>query len=307
VRSLPLILLLAALLLTACQSTQNGQALVSAPDSPVIFSLDTERYTAADFERRLERDIGGAIVELLAQGQSPAEIEQLAADADIRAQIFDQMLQDALLSRHARQHGIGVDPDAIDAQVFASVPPDPDSPFLITSEERLRSAQGQLSFEVIARNTRAPMAWTRQILVADQAAADQVMAELAAGADFAALARAQSSDSVSAPRGGDLGWRPAGNYVPEYDEAVAVAPLNTPTIVVSQIGVHVFEVLGRDEQRPFESFEQLGASANAQQYFEQSFTPWYEELRREAQRSGDLLIAPNFDPNSAPLPFPDGV
>jgi peptidyl-prolyl cis-trans isomerase C len=305
VRSLPLILLL-ALLLAGCQATQNGQALVTAADSPVIFSLDAERFTADDFAQRLERDIGEAIVGLLAQGQSPAEIEQLANDADVRTQIFEQMLQDALLSRYARQNGIGVDASVIDAQVFASIAPAPGSPFLITTDERVRSVQSQLSFEVIASNTRAPMTWARQIVVGDQAAADQILAELAAGADFAALARERSLDTLSAPNGGDLGWRPAGNYVPEFDEAVATAPLNTPGIVVSRIGVHVFEVLGRDEQRPFESFDQLGASANAQQYFEQSFIPWYDELRREAERSGALQIAPNFDPNSTPLPFPEG-
>jgi peptidyl-prolyl cis-trans isomerase C len=306
VRSLPFILLL-ALLLAGCQATQNGQALVTAVDSPVIFSLDAERFTADDFAQRLERDVGEAIAGLLAQGQSPAEIEQLAVDADFRSQIFEQMLQDALLSRHARQHGIGVDAAAIDAQIFANSLPAPGSPFLITTDERVRTAQGQLSFEVIARNTRAPMTWARQIVVGDQAAADQILSELAGGADFASLARERSLDTLSAPDGGDLGWRTAGNYVPEFDEAVATAPLNTPGVVVSRIGVHVFEVLGRDEQRPFESFEQLGASANAQQYFEQSFVPWYEELRREAERSGALQIAPNFDPNSTPLPFPEGL
>ena len=303
-RILPLLLLL---LLVSCQSTQNGQALIASSTAPIIFRLGSERYTVADFAQRLDRDIGASIVSLIAQGQTTAQIEQLANDADIRVQIFEQMIQDALLSRYARQHGIGVDPTLIDAQIFASSAIDPESRLLISSAARLQATQNQLSFEVIARQTRAPMARTRHILVADQASADQILAELAAGADFATLARERSLDTPSIATGGELGWQPLGDYLPEYDQVAATAPLNSAVTVTTEIGVHVLEVLERDENRPFSNFAQLRESVNAQQYFEQSFTPWYEELRREAERSGILQIAQNFDPNSVPLPFPEGA
>ena len=297
--------LLALLLLVSCQSTQNGQALIASSTAPIVFSLESERYTAADFAQRLERDLGEAIVSLIAQGQTTAQIEQLANDANIRNQIFEQMIQDALLARYARQHGIGVDPALIDAQIFASSAIDPESRLLITSAARLQATQNQLSFEVIARQTRAPMARTRHILVADQATADQLLAELAAGADFATLARERSLDTPSIAAGGELGWQPLGDYLPEYDQVAATAPLNSPVAVTTEIGVHVLEVLERDENRPFSNFAQLRESVNAQQYFEQSFAPWYEELRLEAERSGVLQLAQNFDPNSVPLPFPE--
>ena len=303
-RILPLLLLL---LLVSCQSTQNGQVLIASSTAPIIFRLGSERYTVADFAQRLDRDIGASIVSLIAQGQTTAQIEQLANDANIRAQIFDQMIQDALLGRYARQHGIGVDPTLIDAQIFASSAIDPESRLLISSAARLQATQNQLSFEVIARQTRAPMARTRHILVADQASADQILADLAAGTDFATLARERSLDTPSIATGGELGWQPLGDYLPEYDQVAATAPLNRAVTVTTEIGVHVLEVLERDENRPFSNFAQLRESVNAQQYFEQSFTPWYAELRLEAERSGILQIAQNFDPNSVPLPFPAGA
>lgn len=299
--------LLALLLLVGCQSTQHGQALIAASTAPIIFSLGTERYTVADFAQRLDRDIGASIVSLIAQGQTTAQIEQLANDANIRAQIFDQMIQDALLGRYARQHGIGVDPTLIDAQIFASSAIDPESRLLISSATRLQATQNQLSFEVIARHTRAPMARTRHILVANQATADQILTELAAGTDFATLARERSLDTPSVATGGELGWQPLGDYLPEYDQVAATAPLNSPVAVTTEIGVHVLEVLERDENRPFSNFAQLRESVNAQQYFEQSFTPWYAELRREAEQSGILQLVQNFDPNSVPLPFPESA
>ena len=296
------LLLLGAL--AGCASTRNGQALVSPPGSPVILRFAGQTYTVADFERRLERDIGPGVADLVAQGQTPEQIEQLANEADVRARIFDSVIQDLLLLDYARRHGIGVDPAAVDAAVLPQASLDFATPLGSMVASRERTAREQLVFEVIARNTRAEMVNARHILVQDEAAADQVLADLAAGADFARLAGERSQDTGSAQKGGELGWAARGQYVPEFEEVAFSAPLKTPTKVQSQFGWHVIEVLEREADRPFDSFDQLRTSNNAQLYYEQSFTPWYEELRRQAEKSGELQIAPGFDPNSVPLPFP---
>lgn len=301
-------------LLAACASTAGGRAVMGEADTtPVIFRVGAERYTVADYQQRLETDIGAGIADLLAQGQTREQIEQLANDSDVRGTVLEQMIQDALLLDYARRNGIGVDPAAIDAAVPAPVPPDPAlpvdpaaQPTPSAAEQRAQVARDQLVFEVIARNTRADMIHARHVLVADEAAADQVLAELAAGADFATLARERSTDTSSATEGGDLGWTPRGDYVPEFEEAAFSAELNTPVKVQSQFGWHVLEVLERQEQRAFDSFDRLRQSSNAQGFFEQSFVPWYETLRAEAEQSGELELAPGFDPNSVPLPFPAG-
>lgn len=304
--------LLLLLLLSACASTQGGQAVVPPPEvSPMLFRLGTTTFTVADYSRRLEAEIGAGIAQLMAQGQSREQIEQLANASDIRSAVFDRMLQDALLLDYARRNGIGVDPAIIDA---AAPPPVQDDaapavpgaqPTATAAEQRAEIAREQLIFEVIARNTRADMFHARHILVADEAAADLALADLAAGAEFATLARERSTDTGSAAQGGDLGWTPRGNFVPEFEEAAFSAPLNTPTKVESQFGWHVIEVLERQEQRPFDSFAELQQSSNAQNFYEQSFVPWYEELRRQAEANGELVIAPDFDLSSVPLPFPE--
>jgi peptidyl-prolyl cis-trans isomerase C len=296
------------LLLAACASTQGGQAVVAPPEaSPMVFRLGTTTATAADYARRLEADVGAGIADLIAQGQTREQIEQLANDSDVRGAVFERMLQDALLLDYARRNGIGVDPAAIDAAAPNPAAADPlaeqgDTP--MAAEQRAAIAREQLLFEVIARNTRADMFHARHILLADEAAADLALADLAAGADFAALAEERSTDTGSAELGGDLGWTPRGDFVPEFEEVAFSAPLNTPTKVESQFGWHVLEVLERQEQRPFDSFERLRQSGSAQSFYEQSFVPWYDELRRQAEASGELELDPAFDPNSVPLPFP---
>jgi peptidyl-prolyl cis-trans isomerase C len=300
-------------LLAACASTTGGRALMGEADTtPVIFRLGVEQFTVMDFERRLEAEVGAGVADLLAQGQTREQVEQLAIEADVRPIAFERMVQDALLLDYARRNGIGVDPAAVDAAVPAPSPPDPllpvdpaAAPTPTTAEQRALVARDQLVFEVIARNTRADMIRARHVLVADEVSADEVLAALAAGADFATLARERSTDNSSAQEGGELGWSPRGDYVPEFEEAAFSAELNSPLKVQSQFGWHVLEVLERQEQRPFDSFERLRESANAQVFYEQSFLPWYETLRAEAEQSGELELAPGFDPNSVPLPFPE--
>jgi peptidyl-prolyl cis-trans isomerase D len=90
------------------------------------------------------------------------------------------------------------------------------------------------------------------ILIADkdQAAglkqAESLLAELKAGADFAKLATAHSSDKLSARKGGELDWFEKGVMDPEFDKA-AFALTKTgelSAIVKSQFGYHIIKLLG---------------------------------------------------------------
>jgi peptidyl-prolyl cis-trans isomerase D len=81
----------------------------------------------------------------------------------------------------------------------------------------------------------------------DRAAAElkaQLVAQQAqAGADFAAIAAANSDDPGSKDRGGDLGWFGRGRMVKEFDEAVFSAQAGSIIgPVKSQFGYHVIKV-----------------------------------------------------------------
>lgn len=303
-RSFLIIWCIALLLLAGCASTTNGAAVIPVDDSPVVVRSNNVTLTVQDIQNRFARDLGPPIADLVSQGFSPAEIQELADQNNVRMTVFDQMIQDLLLSDYARRNGIGIDAAEADTTVFAQISPLNGGPFTSSVATRETVVRNQLSFEVIARNTRTDMFRARHILVRDQATADSVIARLAAGESFATLAAELSQDPGSAQQGGDLGWTPRGEFVPEFEDAGFTIPLNTPTAVASQFGVHVIEVLEREEQRSFDSFEALRSSQNAQLFFEQSFTPWYDQLLTAAINSGELQIAPGFDPNTIPLPFP---
>ncbi len=89
------------------------------------------------------------------------------------------------------------------------------------------------------------------ILVSDEAAANAIIEELAAGADFAALAQ-EKSEGPSASRGGDLGYFTREAMVPPFSEAAfALEPgQTTEAPVQTQFGWHVIMVVDRRDVVP---------------------------------------------------------
>lgn len=94
--------------------------------------------------------------------------------------------------------------------------------------------------------------------------AEDLVKQIRAGGDFAALAKANSADPGSAARGGDLGYFEKGQMVPAFEEAafsLAVGQISDP--VKSNYGYHIIKVV---EKRPggYKSFEEVRPQLEAQ-------------------------------------------
>ncbi|MFT4197300.1 MAG: SurA N-terminal domain-containing protein [Pseudoxanthomonas sp.] len=104
---------------------------------------------------------------------------------------------------------------------------------------------------------------------AAQAKAEKLAVQARApGADFAALAKANSDDPGSKAQGGDLGWVSRGAMVSEFEQALfAMKPGEISAPVKTQFGWHVIdlrEVKG-EAVKPFEEVRaQLASEAQAQ-------------------------------------------
>ncbi len=85
------------------------------------------------------------------------------------------------------------------------------------------------------------------ILVADEAKAKDLKAQIDGGADFAELAKANSSDG-SAANGGDLGWFGVGMMVKPFEDAVVkMQPGQVSDPIQTQFGWHIIKL---EETRP---------------------------------------------------------
>jgi peptidyl-prolyl cis-trans isomerase D len=76
--------------------------------------------------------------------------------------------------------------------------------------------------------------------------AEELLAKVKAGADFAQLATKYSEDEVSKAKGGDLDFFPQGQMVPEFDKAAfSMKPGEISDLVKTQYGYHIIKVLDK--------------------------------------------------------------
>lgn len=119
-----------------------------------------------------------------------------------------------------------------------------------------------------------------------QQKAEDVLKQLKAGADFAALAAQNSDDPGTKTKGGDLGWIVRGQTVKNFESAAFTLPLKQLSGVIStEYGFHLIEVLEREQARvlPFEEVK----DKLAEQWKNERAADSYEKLAEQAR---DLLV-----------------
>ncbi len=109
--------------------------------------------------------------------------------------------------------------------------------FYDTNADRMqRPEQAQVSHILIGLKPGA----TDADKAAAKKKAEEVLAKVKAGGDFAQLAKDNSDDPGSKVQGGDLGWISKGQTVPEFEAAAfGLKPGETSGVVESQFGFHI--------------------------------------------------------------------
>lgn len=104
------------------------------------------------------------------------------------------------------------------------------------------------------------------------------------GGDFAALAKEHSEDIGSMLQGGDLGWSSPGQFVPEFEQAMANTPIGEVSKPFrSQFGWHILQVQEqRDEDMTEAVIRNKARNILTNRRFEDELQIWLRELRDEA-------------------------
>ena len=272
----PVLLAAIALLLAACGQATAGPAGVGAADAAVVAGTSISRAELTDYvDGVLEVEVASA--EEAGSDVTPdarrelvtrLQTEQLnrlvnrellfavAADLDIdadaiaeeaatlRAEIVEQIGGEDELAQLLRR-------DALTLELVDDV--------LLPQDATLTLIRQELVGDAVTTRT------VRHILVEDEGEAEQIVAELAEGADFAAIAEERSIDPGSGAQGGDLGPALRGAYVPPFDEAVWSAALDEVVgPVASDFGFHVLEVTSEDQtpadEVPPEQLDQISGA-----------------------------------------------
>lgn len=261
------------------------------PADPPVATVNDQPVTQSQLAQAVaQRNLG-------LQGAADPEL----SEAEIRAQMLDILIEQALIAQAAAANNILVTAEEVDA-AYAELRQAAETAggagsFEVWLQEnrwteadlRAALAQQMLTERVIAFVTAdvpatAPQAHARYLQVDDPVLAQSLADQLLAGADFATLAQANSLDRQTAQDGGDLGWFPAGTLlVPEVDAAAfslqpggvspVIAVTNAETGATSYYLVQLIEI---DPQRP------LTADARAV-LLQERFESWLAQLWANAE------------------------
>jgi parvulin-like peptidyl-prolyl cis-trans isomerase-like protein len=171
-----------------------------------------------------------------------------------------------------------------------------------------------------AHSDQFEQACASHILVDSKEKADAIEARLAKGEDFAAVAKAESSDTGSAQKGGAIGCFPrTAQLVPEFLQAAFSQPVGkVGPPVQTQFGFHVILVTSRSVPTFEEAKDQVNQAINSGS--EQKLTDWLKGAldkakvkvnpkfgRFDKNQATPGVVPPQAPPSQTPTSVPTGI
>jgi peptidyl-prolyl cis-trans isomerase C len=139
----------------------------------------------------------------------------------------------------------------------------------------------------------------RHILVATEAEAKELLAELKKGTPIEKLAKEKSTDKASGAEGGDLGWFKRTDMVKEFADAAFALKKGelSETPVKTQFGYHVIKVEDR-RQAPPPTFQEM-AEPLREDLARETVTAFIDQLRSNAKIEKFNIDGSKPDPAAA--------
>jgi len=232
--------LLLALLVVIAVACHRKPAI--PPD--VVVRIGERMITLADVKRYLDRNAG-------------TELAQLTPE--VASALLDQYVEEVVLSEYAATHGVEVPADKIATAVRndagATVVEKRDE----MRRERLVTSMSadlpqptddeiRLYYEQHPDEFKSPEeVRVRQILVHDEALANEIENKLKAGEAFETLS-SEHSVAANARKGGEIGYLSRGELPKMFEEEIfALKPGQISNVIRTDGGFHIFKV---DERRP---------------------------------------------------------
>jgi peptidyl-prolyl cis-trans isomerase C len=241
--------------------------------SPVLAVVNGTNITADDFKDE-------------ASSLSPMAVKALS-DEKNKAKFLDNLVDKQLIVQKAESAGLDKDPDVVRRveQIRKTLL----LGMYVKKEVLDKSAVTDQDVKAYFTAHKDELGSVRlsHILVPTQAQAEEVLAKIKAGGDFAKLAKQYSLDTKTKGSGGDLGyvkWEQFGSTGLK-DAAFKLKPGETSGIVQSQFGYHIMKVT---EKKPaadsdYEAMKPALKEQVAEKKKEELFDSIVKELREKAK------------------------
>ncbi|MGQ9813674.1 MAG: peptidylprolyl isomerase [Candidatus Roseilinea sp.] len=268
-------------------AADTPQVAAEPPTEHLAARVNGQEITREQFERELSRYLAADPA-----NPPPDSSEGLALVAQLKDQVLDALIEQALIEQEAKAQNIVIADGMVEEEIQALIKicggRDKFEAWLAanrhTEDEAREMARHDLMANALRDRVLAQLPRTAEyvhayhIVVATEAEARAAQARLASGAKFTALAQSLSIDDSTRPSGGDLGWftRGAGAvlWTEVEDAAFALNPNEISPIVQSPIGFHLVWVTERQTR---------ALTAEDTAYFQQlALSRWIDSLKAKA-------------------------
>ena len=219
-----------------------------------------------------------------------------------KKKFLDDYIMQKLLLQEAGRAGIGSDPEIMNLieearkkiLVAAFIKKEAGGKALLTDDALMVFYEGNKEQFAVPARWRAS-----HILVATAVEAQQVKAELEAGADFAELAKERSKDTA-AEKGGDVGYFSEGQLVPEFEAGCfALDPGELSDPIETQFGFHIIKLIDKQEAgvQEFAKVRDIISKEMERQKQQERLTVLFDDLRAKAEVTinEELIVLPESD------------
>ncbi len=280
---------------------QRGTAVAATVNGEVIYARELDGEVAA-LARQYGIDLGNAET-----AQQRGEISRV---------VLDQLIEQRLILQEARRRNTMPAETQVEAQlqeIKRNFPAESDfeqalaqrNLTLVDLKDRLRTnlalrnlmakvapvAVADTEIEQYFREHRTEFdkpeqAHVKHILLDDERLAEFVRGRLRRGESFDSLALQYSKDPGSREKGGDLGFVSRGQLVPEFEQvAFALQPKEISTIVKTQFGYHLIQVIERRPPQPAnlaQARDQIRTVLQSSRQ-EAAFQAWLKAVKAQAK------------------------
>lgn len=226
-----------SLLISGCGKPQDKNI--------VLASVGTERITMADFNERISN-----------LPPRYREIVQKRKD-----EYLQELVNNTILYQEAMRKGLNKDPE-VQRVIEEATKKIMVAKFLkdeIDEKVEITDVEVVEFYNDNKEHYKTPeIMRVSHILVPTQEEAESILKELKTGKNFDDLARAKSVDPT-AQRGGDIGYFPKGQLMPEFDNAASQLEVGQVSgVVKTKLGYHIIKLTDRREPqvRPLEKVTQ---------------------------------------------------
>ncbi|HEX3848803.1 MAG TPA: peptidylprolyl isomerase [Steroidobacteraceae bacterium] len=261
------------LLLGACGKGQQA----AAPQTPAATGKSAAPAVAVINGDSISRDEFDTYLKALLRGKPIGDVTP-----EEKNQVLDQMINMDLLAENADKDGLAKDPDVTNRLALARLQILADAGAQKYIKDHQPTDQElHAQYDAVPDKTEYHAA---HILVGSKDKAESIIKKLKGGANFADLAKAESSDN-SKNQGGDLGWFTTSKMVKPFGDAVKGLKKGeiTPEPVQTQFGWHIIKL----EDTRDAAFEEMKPQlSNA--VLQKNFQAHIEDLKKAAKIEKNL-------------------